>query len=333
MSQPGERRDDERRQHDHEVAIPEVLRAEPRRDQIADHHGPGRIAEVRHERPEPVQTDDQPDRRPRRVRQPRHEREGEEGDAGEAADRPRDQRLPVAGGVGRARAREERHGAEQVLDGRQEAQLARARSVGEGIEDDEAEVEVLADGGEEPVQPRPPDPGQPARRQRLVVQSRRDLGVLQRVPVQPVGPQVIQAAHAPLDEVLMPAARGERSPRREDEAIQPGEPRSPATGWRSPRHGDRWDRAAQELDWTPCRARGVAGRGDGRGAASRCSRLVVLTGWIGYELWTWPRVAELDTRPPRTTAFIERYRAEQRAAGRPDRVHGPGCRTPRSRPT
>jgi monofunctional biosynthetic peptidoglycan transglycosylase len=31
-------------------------------------------------------------------------------------------------------------------------------------------------------------------------------------------------------------------------------------------------------------------------------------------------VAQLATRPPRTTAFIERYRAEQRAAGRDDRV-------------
>jgi monofunctional biosynthetic peptidoglycan transglycosylase len=40
----------------------------------------------------------------------------------------------------------------------------------------------------------------------------------------------------------------------------------------------------------------------------------------GHELWTWPRVAELATRPPRTTAFIERYRAERRAAGQPDRV-------------
>lgn len=48
--------------------------------------------------------------------------------------------------------------------------------------------------------------------------------------------------------------------------------------------------------------------------------LVALAGWIGYELWTWPRVGALATRPPRTTAFIERYRAEQRAAGQPDRV-------------
>jgi len=42
--------------------------------------------------------------------------------------------------------------------------------------------------------------------------------------------------------------------------------------------------------------------------------------WLGYEAWTWPRVGALATRPPRTTAFIERYRAEQRAAGRPDHV-------------
>jgi monofunctional biosynthetic peptidoglycan transglycosylase len=42
--------------------------------------------------------------------------------------------------------------------------------------------------------------------------------------------------------------------------------------------------------------------------------------WVGYEVWTWPGVGALATRPPRTTAFIERYRAEQRAAGRDPRV-------------
>jgi monofunctional biosynthetic peptidoglycan transglycosylase len=42
--------------------------------------------------------------------------------------------------------------------------------------------------------------------------------------------------------------------------------------------------------------------------------------WLGYEAWAWPRVGRLATRPPRTTAFIERYRAEQRAAGGDDRV-------------
>jgi monofunctional biosynthetic peptidoglycan transglycosylase len=42
--------------------------------------------------------------------------------------------------------------------------------------------------------------------------------------------------------------------------------------------------------------------------------------WLLYEAWTWPRVAALAARPPRTTAFIERHRAEQRAAGRDDRV-------------
>ena len=54
----------------------------------------------------------------------------------------------------------------------------------------------------------------------------------------------------------------------------------------------------------------------------RFALLGVLVGaaWLGYEAWTWPRVAQLATRPPRTTAFIERYRAEQRAAGRDDRV-------------
>jgi monofunctional glycosyltransferase len=35
---------------------------------------------------------------------------------------------------------------------------------------------------------------------------------------------------------------------------------------------------------------------------------------------TWPDVAALARRPPSTTAFIERWRAGQRAAGRSDRV-------------
>jgi monofunctional glycosyltransferase len=42
--------------------------------------------------------------------------------------------------------------------------------------------------------------------------------------------------------------------------------------------------------------------------------------WLGYEAWTWPRVDVLATRPPRTTAFMERYRGEQRAAGQDGRV-------------
>ncbi|HZP36466.1 MAG TPA: monofunctional biosynthetic peptidoglycan transglycosylase [Methylomirabilota bacterium] len=49
--------------------------------------------------------------------------------------------------------------------------------------------------------------------------------------------------------------------------------------------------------------------------------LIVAVGvWIGVEIWTWPSVGRLATSRPRTTAFIEQYRAEQRAAGRPDRV-------------
>jgi monofunctional biosynthetic peptidoglycan transglycosylase len=39
-----------------------------------------------------------------------------------------------------------------------------------------------------------------------------------------------------------------------------------------------------------------------------------------YAWATWPDVAKLATHNPATTAFIERYRAEQRAAGKPDRV-------------
>jgi monofunctional glycosyltransferase len=58
------------------------------------------------------------------------------------------------------------------------------------------------------------------------------------------------------------------------------------------------------------------------GWAGRLAMLVIVAAgiWIGFEIWTWPSVARLATRRPATTAFIEQYRAEQRAAGRPDRV-------------
>jgi monofunctional biosynthetic peptidoglycan transglycosylase len=64
----------------------------------------------------------------------------------------------------------------------------------------------------------------------------------------------------------------------------------------------------------------------GRGRPGRRLRRVfalVLAGlglWIAYEAWTWPDVAALARRNPTTTAFIEAYRREQRAAGRDDRV-------------
>jgi len=48
--------------------------------------------------------------------------------------------------------------------------------------------------------------------------------------------------------------------------------------------------------------------------------LAVLLAGVAYEAWTWPDVATLTRRDPSTTAFIERYRARQRAAGRDDRV-------------
>ena len=59
-----------------------------------------------------------------------------------------------------------------------------------------------------------------------------------------------------------------------------------------------------------------------RGWAGRLAALVLLAAaiWIGVEIWTWPDVGRLATERPATTAFIERYRAQQRAAGRPDRV-------------
>jgi len=49
------------------------------------------------------------------------------------------------------------------------------------------------------------------------------------------------------------------------------------------------------------------------------SFLVVLA-LIAWEASTWPDVASLARRNPSTTAFIDRYRAQQRAAGRDDRV-------------
>ncbi len=47
--------------------------------------------------------------------------------------------------------------------------------------------------------------------------------------------------------------------------------------------------------------------------------LVVLA-LIAWEASTWPDVRAITRRNPPTTAFIERYRAGQRAAGREDRV-------------
>ena len=41
---------------------------------------------------------------------------------------------------------------------------------------------------------------------------------------------------------------------------------------------------------------------------------------LAYEALTWPRVAVLARHNPRTTAFIERYQAEERRAGRKPRL-------------
>ncbi len=49
--------------------------------------------------------------------------------------------------------------------------------------------------------------------------------------------------------------------------------------------------------------------------------LVAITGallWFGYRVATWPDVAALASTNPETTAFIERYREHERAAGRSD---------------
>ena len=58
------------------------------------------------------------------------------------------------------------------------------------------------------------------------------------------------------------------------------------------------------------------------GWAGRLAMLVTVAAgvWVGVLIWTWPSVGRLATARPATTAFIEQYRAEQRAAGRPTRV-------------
>jgi len=48
--------------------------------------------------------------------------------------------------------------------------------------------------------------------------------------------------------------------------------------------------------------------------------LLALLIFVAWEAWTWPDVAALARRNPSTTAFIERYRSQQRAARRDDRV-------------
>ena len=42
--------------------------------------------------------------------------------------------------------------------------------------------------------------------------------------------------------------------------------------------------------------------------------VLLCAAWIAWEALTWPDVAALATRPPATTAFIERYKERERAA-------------------
>ena len=54
----------------------------------------------------------------------------------------------------------------------------------------------------------------------------------------------------------------------------------------------------------------------------RCLLLIAilaLVAWMGWEAVTWPDVGALAKRPPTTTAFIERYKERERAAGRTPR--------------
>jgi len=58
------------------------------------------------------------------------------------------------------------------------------------------------------------------------------------------------------------------------------------------------------------------------GWTGRLAMLVIVAAgiWLAVLIWTWPSVGRLATARPTTTAFIEQYRAEQRAARRSDRV-------------
>ena len=47
---------------------------------------------------------------------------------------------------------------------------------------------------------------------------------------------------------------------------------------------------------------------------------LALAAWVAWEAATWPDVNALATRPPATTAFIERHKQIQRAAGRPAQI-------------
>jgi monofunctional biosynthetic peptidoglycan transglycosylase len=47
---------------------------------------------------------------------------------------------------------------------------------------------------------------------------------------------------------------------------------------------------------------------------------LAIVGWLGWVALTWLDAGALARRPPVTTAFIERWRAAQRQAGRSDRV-------------
>ncbi len=48
--------------------------------------------------------------------------------------------------------------------------------------------------------------------------------------------------------------------------------------------------------------------------------VVASIAWVGWEAWHWPDVAALARHNPASTAFIDRYRASERAHGRDGRV-------------
>ena len=58
----------------------------------------------------------------------------------------------------------------------------------------------------------------------------------------------------------------------------------------------------------------------GRWRAVLAVLAAMLVAWLAWEAWHWPDVPALARANPRSTSFIERYRAAERAAGRQPQV-------------
>src|SRR4030095_1442345 len=92
----------------------------------------------------------------------------------------------------------------------------------------------------------------------------------------------------------------------------------------------RWDRREAWALLSELGTGRVPGEHRGNGAPGQATRavgapspprpLLRAATWVAWELATWPDVARLGTERPASTAFIDHYRARQRAHGKPDRI-------------